>query len=198
MQTDPIGSKDDLDLYPYVKEDPVNATDPTGDISDAVDVPATMQEAFSNTEAATPLMENVPGVSAMLEATKGNFGQAAIQGVLDLASGGKGEIASKALGKVAEKVITKVEKTLSGKRVGDFTRAQKNAAKAENAAKNGGKMSCADCGKEVKNVKSEKGVSTPDNQAQVHHDPPLSEGGSRDSKAEVLCPGCHQDRHDAE
>ena len=30
LQTDPIGSKDDLDLYAYVKNDPVNSTDPTG------------------------------------------------------------------------------------------------------------------------------------------------------------------------
>jgi len=30
LQTDPIGGKDDLDLYVYVKDDPVNATDPKG------------------------------------------------------------------------------------------------------------------------------------------------------------------------
>jgi len=30
LQTDPIGSKDDLDLYAYVKDDPVNGSDPTG------------------------------------------------------------------------------------------------------------------------------------------------------------------------
>ncbi|TXH05496.1 MAG: RHS repeat-associated core domain-containing protein [Nevskiaceae bacterium] len=30
LQTDPIGSKDDLNLYAYVKDDPVNNTDPQG------------------------------------------------------------------------------------------------------------------------------------------------------------------------
>lgn len=30
LQTDPIGSKDDLDLYAYTKDDPVDGTDPTG------------------------------------------------------------------------------------------------------------------------------------------------------------------------
>lgn len=30
LQTDPIGSKDDMDLYAYVKDDPINATDPDG------------------------------------------------------------------------------------------------------------------------------------------------------------------------
>jgi hypothetical protein len=30
LQTDPIGSKDDLDLYAYVGDDPVDKDDPTG------------------------------------------------------------------------------------------------------------------------------------------------------------------------
>jgi len=91
-----------------------------------------------------------------------------------------------------------VEKTASGARVGDFTKAQNNAAKTENAAQNGGKMACTDCGKPLESIRSEKGVPTPGNQAQVHHDPAIKNGGGRDSKAVVLCPPCHRERHASE
>ena len=66
---------------------------------------------------------------------------------------------------------------------------------AENAAQNGGKMACEKCGKTLENVKNEKGVPTPDNQAQVHHDPPIVNGGGRDSKPVILCPTCHKQEH---
>jgi hypothetical protein len=46
----------------------------------------------------------------------------------------------------------KVEKTASGARVGDFTRSQKNAAKAENAAANAGTMACEGCALPLENV----------------------------------------------
>jgi hypothetical protein len=61
---------------------------------------------------------------------------------------------------------------------------------------NGGVMKCADCGTEVKNIKNEKGIPTPPNQAQVHHDPPISSGGTRNaSKPVLLCPECHANHH---
>lgn len=88
-----------------------------------------------------------------------------------------------------------VAKTTYGTRIGDFTKSQKNKAKANSAEENGGTMACADCGRPLENIKNEKGKPTPDNQAQVHHEPSLNNGGSRDSKAIVLCPGCHVGRH---
>jgi RHS repeat-associated protein len=36
LQTDPIGSKDDLDLYAYTGGDPINATDPDGQIANFI------------------------------------------------------------------------------------------------------------------------------------------------------------------
>ncbi len=59
-------------------------------------------------------------------------------------------------------------------------------------------MNCEDCGRSVDNVASQKGVKTPDNQAQIHHEPPIHQGGGRDSKGVVLCPPCHIKRHGAE
>ncbi|MFO1327129.1 MAG: RHS repeat-associated core domain-containing protein [Rubrivivax sp.] len=112
--------------------------------------------------------------------------------------GGIGAI--RAADKTADAVSagSKVERTASGRRVGDFTKAQKDAAKAENVVANGGQMKCVDCGKGVENIKSEKGVPTPSNQAQVHHEPPIHLGGGQDSRAVVLCPDCHKARHSHE
>jgi len=39
LQTDPVGSKDDLDLYAYVGGDPINHSDPTGLVSSCVTRP---------------------------------------------------------------------------------------------------------------------------------------------------------------
>ena len=47
-------------------------------------------------------------------------------------------------------------------------------------------------------LKSEKGVPTPANRADVHHNPAIKDGGGRHSKGEVLCNSCHVERHKQE
>lgn len=56
-------------------------------------------------------------------------------------------------------------------------------------------MKCNDCAKPVEGLPSEKGVLTPSNQAQVHHETPIVSGGTKNSDGVVLCPDCHHDRH---
>lgn len=98
-------------------------------------------------------------------------------------------------GKISAGGASPVARSPSGKRLGDFTPSQKASARAENAKLNGGQMACTDCGRPLDTIKSAKGTPTPPNQAQIHHDPPIVEGGGRDSTAVVLCPGCHKMRH---
>jgi len=73
---------------------------------------------------------------------------------------------------------------------------QNSDAKAENAKANGGNMACTDCKTPLQSIANQKGVPTPANHAQVHHDPAISKGGTRDtSENVVLCPLCHQELH---
>lgn len=201
MQTDPIGYKDDLDLYTYVGDDPMNKTDPDGKIPVVVLIPfalkaidAAMTAAEVYSAAQTGGASAVAGV--LLPNLAGNIipGGKVIAKIADKAHDavGAGKAADKAAEGAAKAVV---EKTASGGRVGDFTRTQKREAKAENAAANGGEMRCKDCSKPLENVKSEKGVPTPGNQAQVHHDPAIQHGGGQHSTPVVVCPDCHKKRH---
>jgi RHS repeat-associated protein len=84
-------------------------------------------------------------------------------------------------------------------------RGQKTAEKTESQdftpsdkrkidAKTGGR--CADCGRDTMPVQNKKGVPTPSDQRQRHHDKPKKDGGTRDVRNGVpLCPECHKERH---
>ena len=183
MQTDSIGYKEDLNLYAYVGNDPLDRNDPSGNTPESwgyvgLDVAEFAAGMSSPGEAAFNVIvdtllgfEPVPGASTALHAA---------EGVMRVRAGVK----------VAEKVAA------DGKRAGkEFSEAERAAAKAKNAEANGGKMKCEDCNKTVVNVKNESGVTPPDNQAHVHHDPPISEGGGKESKKIILCRICHQMRH---
>jgi RHS repeat-associated protein len=84
------------------------------------------------------------------------------------------------------------------RRQNDFTPATKNKIDSNNAAQNSGANRCADCGKQVEKVQSQKGVPTPDNQLQRHHKNPAAGGGEgvrSVDNGEVLCPDCHKKKH---
>lgn len=79
-----------------------------------------------------------------------------------------------------------------------FTRTDKVIVKAENAAKNEGKVICEACGREtVPSAQSQKGVTPPGNEAQVDHVIPKAKGGdgSREN-AQVLCRDCNNAKSD--
>ena len=95
----------------------------------------------------------------------------------------------------AGKNLVDVATTPVERRAGDFSSSTREGAIKGNAAANGGTNKCENCGRDVVRVGNQKGQAPPGNQLQVHHDPPSSEGGGKDSKPVVLCRDCHQDVH---
>lgn len=182
ISEDPIGVAGGLNLYQYVGGDPVNYVDSDGQlpiIPIAIGVGRLYAQCVARCTASDALNDALTGECVDLGDSAGDCLQECLN---PLNWGGKGP---------SKNDITKK----SGRRDGDFTRGQREKFKQKNADQNDGQMKCVDCGKDVNKRASTKGEPTPSDQAQVHHDPAIKNGGGRDSDGVVLCPHCHQTRH---
>jgi RHS repeat-associated protein len=129
-----------------------------------------------------------------------------VEGIVYLAEGKKGDagiaFGAAAVGVVSDagaaKVLAKIAKEGSeAARAGKvFTKRGKDVVKQENAAKNGGKTKCDNCGVEtVPSQKSEKGVTPPGNETHVDHIEPKSKGGAGEpGNGQVLCRDCNLEK----
>lgn len=192
LSVDPVTFMDTGDpryfnRYAYAGNDPINHLDPDGQaIGKAIKfVRNTIKHKGNPIKGATETLSGIGDDLGTLTDGQLNLDDAAA--VVSLITG---------FGKKDQKAIEGAAKKLNNRRGRDFTKAQKRDFEKNNADANGGNMTCEDCGRnDLQNIGNKKGQPTPPNQAQVHHDPAIKNGGGRDSDGKVLCPECHQQRH---
>jgi RHS repeat-associated protein len=109
-----------------------------------------------------------------------------------VAAGGIGLVAGPLMQVGAAKNAGAILSAMAGRRAGDFKPSTREEAIQGNAQKNGGNNRCEKCGQKLVRTQNKPGKTPPKNQLHVHHNPPIKDGGGKNSKPEVVCRDCHQ------
>ena len=184
LQTDPIGYADQMNLYGYVSNDPVNLTDPSGACPWCI--PALI---FLAKEGAGEAFEQSTGLPApTVKGVSKAIGKAFLkEGGEVLAEERVKQVAVGEGGKAIEAVVDRAGKA--------FTKKGKEIIDQRNIERHG-KPKCENCGVDVVPAqKSARGVSPPGNERQRDHIVPRSNGGSgTPDNGQVLCRECNIDK----